>query len=83
MYDMTDSILAQKIAQIQGVGQVRVMGASRPAVRVQVNPTLLNSMNLSLTDVAATLQSANAHQANGDVSNGNLMWEVKSTDQIF
>ncbi|MBV8834844.1 MAG: efflux RND transporter permease subunit, partial [Acidobacteriaceae bacterium] len=52
MYDIADSVLAQKIAQIQGVGQVHVWGSSRPAVRVQVNPDVLNNMGLTLTDVA-------------------------------
>src|SRR6202043_301460 len=43
IYDAADSILAQKLAQVKGVGQVFVWGSSRPAVRVEVNPTQLNS----------------------------------------
>ncbi len=83
MYDIADSILSQKIAQIQGVGQVHSWGSSRPAVRVQVNPTFLNTLNLGLTDVAATLQNANAHQAKGIVSNNEIRWQVNATDQLF
>jgi multidrug efflux pump len=83
MYDVADSILAQKLSQIEGVGQVHVWGSSRPAVRVQVNPTLLNTMGLSLTDVATTLQNANAHQAKGSFSNSDLRWQVNATDQLF
>ena len=83
MYDVADSILAQKISQIEGVGQVRVWGSSRPAVRVQVNPTLLNSMGLTLTDVAATLQNANAHQAKGSLSNAEFHWQLNATDELF
>jgi len=83
MYDFADSILAQKIAQIEGVGQVEVFGSSRPAVRVQVNPLLLNNMGLGLTDVATTLQNANAHQAKGAVSNERFKWQVNATDQPF
>jgi multidrug efflux pump len=83
MYDFADSILAQKIAQIEGVGQVEVFGSSRPAVRVQVNPLLLNNMGLGLTDVATTLQNANAHQAKGAVSNERFKWQVNATDQLF
>ncbi|MBV8781597.1 MAG: efflux RND transporter permease subunit, partial [Phycisphaerae bacterium] len=83
MYDIADSILAQKIAQVEGVGQVSVWGSSRPAVRVQVNPLLLNSFNLGLTDVAAALQSANAHRAKGSVANSNKMWNIDATDQLF
>jgi multidrug efflux pump subunit AcrB len=52
MYDIADSILAQKLSQIEGVGQVHTWGSSRPAVRVQLNPHLLNAMGLSITDVA-------------------------------
>src|SRR5439155_5626868 len=83
MYDIVDSILAQKIAQIKGVGQVRTWGSSRPAVRVQVNPTVLHRLGLSLVDVATTLQQANAHQAKGDLSNESDRWQINATDQIF
>ena len=83
MYDLADSILAQKVAQIEGVGQVEVWGSSRPAVRVQVNPMLLNTMGLGLTDVATTLQNANAHQAKGAVSNQKVKWQINATDQLF
>jgi multidrug efflux pump len=83
MYDIADSILAQKIAQIEGVGQVHVWGSSRPAVRVQLNPTLMNNMNVSLNDVATTLQNANAHQAKGSISNADFRWQVNATDQLF
>ena len=83
MYDFADSILAQKLSQIEGVGEVEVFGSSRPAVRVQVNPTLLNNMGLGLTDVATTLQNANAHQAKGALENGRYRWQVNATDQLF
>ena len=83
MYDIADSVLGQKMSQIDGVGQVHVWGSSRPAVRVQVNPTFLNTLGLSLTDVAATLQSANAHQAKGAVSNDEVRWQLSATDQLF
>jgi multidrug efflux pump len=83
MYDIADSILAQKISQVEGVGETDVWGSSRPAVRVQVNPTILNTMNLSLTDVGATLQNANAHQAKGAVENNRRRWQINATDQLF
>jgi len=83
MYDIADSILSQKIAQIEGVGQVDSWGSSRPAVRVQVNPTVLNSMGIGLTDVGATLQNANAHQAKGDLNNSDIRWQINATDQLF
>ena len=83
MYDLADSILSQKIAQVEGVGQVDTWGSSRPAVRVQVNPTILNNMGIGLTDIATTLQNANAHQAKGDLSNNNIRWQINATDQLF
>jgi multidrug efflux pump len=83
MYDIADSILAQKLSQIEGVGDVNVFGSSRPAVRVQVNPTILNNVGLGLTDVATALQNANAHQAKGSVSNSDYRWQINATDQLF
>ncbi|HEY1467971.1 MAG TPA: multidrug efflux RND transporter permease subunit [Candidatus Acidoferrum sp.] len=83
LYDAADSILAQKIAQVEGVGQVFVWGAARPAVRVQVNPQLLNSYGISLETVRKSLQSANSNQAKGSLSNGSRTWEVTDTDQLF
>jgi multidrug efflux pump len=83
VYDAADSILAQKIAQVDGVGQVFVWGAARPAVRVQVNPQLLNSYGISLETVRKSLQSANSNQAKGSLSNGGRTWEITDTDQLF
>src|SRR3954469_8458776 len=83
MYDIADSILAQKIAQVEGVGQVRIWGSSRPAVRVQVNPMVLNNMGIGITDVATALQRANAHQAKGDVHNDQQRWQINVSDQLF
>jgi len=83
MYDIADSILAQKLSQIQGVGQVHTWGSSRPAVRVQLNPHLLNAMGLSITDVATALQNANAHQAKGALGNEQVFWQVSATDELF
>jgi multidrug efflux pump len=83
MYDVADSVLAQKLAQIEGVGQVWIWGSSRPAVRVQVNPTVLNNLGLGITDVAATLANANANQAKGSLGNNEIRWQINATDQLF
>ncbi|MGI9074353.1 MAG: multidrug efflux RND transporter permease subunit [Bryobacteraceae bacterium] len=83
MYDVADSILAQKLAQVEGVGQVWIWGSSRPAVRVQVNPNILNTLGLGLTDVATTLANANANQAKGSLGNDEIRWQVNATDQLF
>src|ERR1700687_6015724 len=68
IYDAADSILAQKLAQVQGVGQVRVFGSSPPAVRVEVNPYQLNSYGISLETVRKSLQAANTNLAKGALS---------------
>jgi multidrug efflux pump len=83
IYDAADSILAQKLAQIDGVGQVFVWGSSRPAVRVEVNPTQLNSYGVSLETVRKALQSANANLAKGSVSNDQKSVSISDTDQLF
>ena len=53
------------------------------AVRVQLNPPVLNNMGIAITDVATTLQNANAHQAKGSVENGTTRWQINATDQLF
>jgi multidrug efflux pump len=83
IYDAADSILAQKLAQVEGVGQVFTWGSSRPAVRVEVNPTQLNSYNISLETVRRSLQAANANLAKGSVSDPAKMSSIADTDQLF
>ncbi len=65
MYDAADSILAQKLAQVAGVGQVFVGGAAQPAVRAELNPTLLNKLGVGLDTVRNALNAANASRAKG------------------
>jgi multidrug efflux pump len=83
IYDAADSILAQKLAQVEGVGQVFSWGSSRPAVRVTVNPNLVNSYGISLETVRKSLQSANANLAKGTVADSTHMWTITDTDQLF
>jgi multidrug efflux pump len=83
IYDAADSILAQKLAQVEGVGQVFTWGSSRPAVRVSVNPSLINSYGISLETVRKSLQSANANLAKGSVSDPANLWTITDTDQLF
>jgi len=83
IYDAADSILAQKIAQIEGVGQVFTWGSSRPAVRVEVNPQQINSYGISLETVRKALQSANSNLAKGSLSNNDRAWSISDTDQLF
>src|SRR3989475_1648421 len=83
IYDAADSILAQKLAQVEGVGQVFTWGSSRPAVRVEVNPNQLNSYGISLEQIRKSLQSANANLAKGALSDSRQTWAISDTDQLF
>ena len=65
IYDMADSILAQKISQIQGVGQVFVGGSAQPAVRVELNPMQLGNNGVGLEAVRTALSAANANRPKG------------------
>jgi multidrug efflux pump len=83
MYDAADSIIEQRLLQIEGVGNVNIGGGALPAVRVDVNPTLLNSFGLSLEDVRTMLGSQNANLAKGQLANGHTTSDVLANDQLF
>src|SRR5215475_13947979 len=83
IYDAASSILQQKLAEIQGVGQVIVGGGALPAVRVQVNPMLLNNIGLGLEDIRTVLTNANANRPKGNIRNDRQTWEVSATDQLL
>ncbi len=83
IYDAADSILAQKLAQVDGVGQVFVGGAAQPAVRAEVNPTLLNKLGIGLDTVRTALNAANANRPKGQVSNSTTSYSFSATDQLF
>src|SRR5882724_3848836 len=83
MYDAADSILAHKLAQVSGVGQVSVGGAAQPAVRAEVNPTLLNKLGIGLDTVRNALNAANANRPKGQVSNSTTAYYFTDTDQLF
>src|SRR6266853_734552 len=83
MYDAADSILSQKLAQIEGVGQVFVCGGARPAVRAELNPTLLNKLGVGLDTVRTALNSANANRPKGELADTVNAWTWDANDQIF
>jgi multidrug efflux pump len=83
IYDMADSILAQKIAQIQGVGQVFVGGSAQPAVRVELNPMQLANNGVGLDAVRTALSNANANRPKGSFNDGKHRWQIDDNDQIF
>jgi len=83
MYDVADSILAQKISQVDGIGQVFVGGSSRPAVRVEVNPLLASKLDIGLEDIRNALASANANRPKGELSNASHSLFLNDNDQLF
>src|ERR1700731_2493638 len=83
IYDIADSILAQKIAQIQGVGQVFVGGSASPAVRVELNPMQLSSYGVGLESVRTALANANANRPKGSFHDDEHRWLINDNDQIF
>jgi hydrophobe/amphiphile efflux-1 (HAE1) family protein len=83
LYDLSDSILAQKISQVDGVGQVNTYGGAKPAVRVDVNPNALAHYGLSLEEVRSALRSANANTPKGNLEDSGNRWVLADTDQLL
>jgi len=83
MYDAASTIMAQKLSQVNGVGQVVVGGSSLPSVRIELNPTVLNKYGISLEQVRGMLSSTNANLAKGNFSDGHRMWQVGANDQLL
>jgi multidrug efflux pump len=83
LYDAASTILAQKLSQVDGVGQVTIGGSSLPAVRVELNPTALNKYGISLEDVRNTISATNANRPLGVLENNNNAWQVYANDQAM
>ena len=83
LYDVAESILAQKLSQIPGMGQVNVGGGSRPGVRAEINPLLLSKLGLGLDQVRAALAAANADVPKGALSDDKRAYMLNNNDQLF
>ena len=81
LYDAASTILAQKLSQIKGIGQVNVGGSSLPAVRVELNPALLNSYGISPEQVRLSIAASNANRPKGSVEAGDKHWQIYANDQ--
>ena len=81
LYDAADTILAQKISQAKGVGQVHVGGSSLPAVRAELNPTLLNRYGIGIESVRLAIAASNANRPKGAVEDGDRHWQIYANDQ--
>jgi multidrug efflux pump len=83
IYDACDSILAQKIAQVPGVGQTFCGGSAKPAVRIEANPTQLFNNGLGLEALRAAIGTVNVNQPKGYLQDDTRRWMVSTTDQLF
>lgn len=78
LYDLGSTVIAQKLAQVTGVGEVDVGGSSLPAIRVSLNPQALNAAGVALDEVRAALSDANTMRPNGLVENSLYHWQINS-----
>jgi multidrug efflux pump len=83
LYDLCDSVLGQKLAQIEGVGQVSISGGAKPAVRVDLNPNALAHYGIGLEEVRAALRTANANTPKGHIEDQGDRWTIFATDQLL
>jgi multidrug efflux pump len=83
MYDAASTVLAQRLSQINGVGQVIVGGSALPAVRIELDPLSLNHFGIGLEDVRAILASSNANSPKGFLSTNLIRREIGANDQMF
>jgi multidrug efflux pump len=83
VYDVGESIVEQKLSQVQGVGQVNIGGSARPAVRVELNPQVLANYGIGLEAVRTALASVNSNEPKGQVQNGMVRWVLEDNDQLF
>jgi multidrug efflux pump len=81
LYDSATTVLAQKLSQVDGIGEVTVGGSSLPAVRVEINPRSLAKYGIGLEDVRAALAAANAHSPKGAIDVGTNRYQIYSNDQ--
>ncbi len=82
LYDLASTILSQSLSQVPGVGEVQIGGSSLPAVRIELEPQLLNQYGVALDDVRSTIASANVRRPKGAVSDGDRNWQIQANDQL-
>src|ERR1700723_31451 len=80
--DLADTVIAQKISQLSGVGLVSINGGQKPAVRIQANPTALANYGLSLEDIRAAIGTTNVDQAKGNLNGPTQSYTIGANDQI-
>src|SRR2546428_11403756 len=81
--DLADTVLAQKLSEVSGVGLVTIEGNQKPAVRVRVNPAAIASLGLSLEDVRTALAQNNVNAPKGSFDGNRQSYSISANDQIF
>ncbi|WP_278929271.1 efflux RND transporter permease subunit [Pseudomonas qingdaonensis] len=82
LYDLASTILSQSLSQVPGVGEVQIGGSSLPAVRIELEPQLLNQYGVSLDDVRQTIANANVRRPKGFIEDTQRSWQVQANDQL-
>jgi multidrug efflux pump len=82
LYDAASTVLAQKLAQIKGVGQVGIDGASLPAVRIQLNPNALANYGIALDEVRNAISNANVLRPLGLLEENDTRWQVRTNESL-
>ncbi|WP_260956312.1 efflux RND transporter permease subunit [Pseudomonas citri] len=82
LYDLASTILSQSLSQVPGVGEVQIGGSSLPAVRIELEPQLLNQYGVALDDVRTAIADSNVRRPKGSVEDDRRMWQVQANDQL-
>jgi multidrug efflux pump len=82
MYDVADSVIAQRLSQVDGVAEVTVNGAEQPAIRIRVNPVAIASMGVNMEDIRAAVSNANSASPLGTFDGPNLARTIGSNAQL-
>lgn len=82
LYDLASTIVAQKLMQVHGVGDVQIGGSSLPAVRVELEPRRLEQYKIALDDVRQAIANANVQKPKGHIEQGARQWQIQANDQL-
>ncbi|MFI8483293.1 efflux RND transporter permease subunit [Pseudomonas sp. NPDC078700] len=82
LYDVASSVIAQKLSQVTGVGEVQIGGSSLPAVRVSLQPRMLDHYGIALDEVREAISDANSKRPKGAVEDENNHWQIQASDQL-
>ncbi|AVU77121.1 acriflavine resistance protein B [Pseudomonas sp. Fig-3] len=82
LYDLASTILSQSLSQVSGVGEVQIGGSSLPAVRIELEPQLLNQYGVALDDVRSAIADSNVRRPKGSVEDAQRMWQIQANDQL-